>query len=156
MTVFHYYYFLNIAGLLYSPQSQWHISHLADILINIGFFSEQDTTVIFVRVSWHSNVISMDIAVCSCRNKTNIKPTNSSRAPSGMERPWHLSSVSVHASRPQLRFGKTSQEASICFLRWWCLPDVEQGFWTFQDGKTVSDQVRLEGWRSTSRQFLNF
>lgn len=108
-------------------------------------FSEQATTVIFVRVSWRSNVISMDIAVCSCRSKTNIKSTSRSRTRSRMERPWEFSSLSGHPSYPQLSFGKSSQEATFCFLGWWCLPDVERGFWTFQDGKTGGRQISWKG-----------
>lgn len=69
-------------------------------------FSVQGTTVVFVRLSWHSNVISMDIAVCSCRNKTNTTPTSHSRTWSGMQRPWELSFLSVSAASLQLSFGK--------------------------------------------------
>lgn len=70
-------FFIIIAfSLLCCPQSQWHVSHLADILINICFFqskTQQSSLLGFPGILMLSPWI---FAVCSCRNKTNIKLTS--------------------------------------------------------------------------------
>lgn len=102
VTIFHCYCFFNIAGLLCCPQRQWHISHLADILINIWFFQSKTQRSSLLGFPGILVLSPWIFAACSCRNKTNIKPTSPFRACSRMGSPWGLSSLSAHASHPQL------------------------------------------------------